>query len=623
MYCNFYRFSEKPFDVTPDPKFLYLSPGHQEMLASLIYGITERRGFISIIGEVGTGKTTLINAVLDRLDERTKVAYIFNTAVNFEEMLNMALLELRLSSAEEALSKVEAIHRLNDFAIEQLAKGHNVVLIVDEAQNLDDTSMENLRLLSNLETRKHKLVQIVLSGQPELDIKLRKPELRQLAQRISMKRYITPLTEKDTYEYIQHRLAVAGHKGRSVFSSVFSSRAQKLIWEYSGGTPRKVNMVCDNAFLLGYALRKKKINAKIVEESIKDLSWSPFSEATEYAVDTQIHPEAARFSAALPLSSEATEPSSLGHSHLRFAFLAGGIIVGVSLLIASGFFFGKSWPSMEWRRLFRDHNPISVVTKRETDPIARFGPSVRAEEYYQSETENQNMSKDLDKRRVESEDLDERMGKEEFPVNPEEAPNVRDDTLRKQSDANDRPMLSIPAEAENQAVTAQEGVLTNLVEDRVESMELEEGTKKEDSEVKPEAMADEGAEVLTMHLGTADQSVASVLSETDYQVEIVEKSSSTNVVEERVESTEVSTETKEEDSTVNPEAVEDEGAEGFTRQGQFVIVNRGDFLYKIIKKSYGSYRDHLLYALLKENPDIKNPDFIVPGQVIKLPRSDK
>ena len=211
MYCNHYGFSEKPFDVTPDPRFLYLTPNYREILASLIYGIQERRGFITIIGEVGTGKTTLLNAAIDRLDDKTSIAFVFNTNVTFEQILSMALYEWGLVQPKDRLSKINAIQRLNNFAIQKLAKAGNVVLIVDEAQNLDNNVMENLRLLSNLETRRHKLVQIVLSGQPELDTKLDQHELRQLAQRISLRRYVFPLSKKDTYAYIQHRLSFAKH----------------------------------------------------------------------------------------------------------------------------------------------------------------------------------------------------------------------------------------------------------------------------------------------------------------------------------------------------------------------------------------------------------------------------
>ena len=235
MYCNFFKFSEKPFDVTPDPKFLYLSLRHQEVLASLIYGIRERRGFVTIVGEVGTGKTTLINTALDRLDDNIRATYVFNSDVTFDEMLRAALIDLGVTRPGESLSKMEMISRLNDFAIQQLSTGGNVAFIVDEAQNLDHRFMESLRLLSNLETHKRKLVQIVLSGQPELDVKLSQPELRQLAQRISLRRFMTPLSKKETYEYIQHRLAIANHKG----ASLFSRRAQQLICLlYTSPSPR-------------------------------------------------------------------------------------------------------------------------------------------------------------------------------------------------------------------------------------------------------------------------------------------------------------------------------------------------------------------------------------------------
>ena len=272
MYNKFFGFKDKPFEVTPDPKFLYLTQAYREILSALVYGIHERRGFITIVGEVGTGKTLLINALLDRLENNTKVAFIFNSDLTFRQMLIMALYELGLAETKENLSKVQAIQRLNEFAIQQLERDGNVVIIVDEAQGLNYKTMENLRMLSNLETRKHKLVQIVLSGQPELDDKLKKPEWRQLVQRISLKRYSTMLSEKDTYGYIEHRLKVAEHNG----SSLFSDEALKLIWLHSRGIPRKINILCDNMLLIGYGLDKKSIDKEIAIEAIKDLSWSPY-----------------------------------------------------------------------------------------------------------------------------------------------------------------------------------------------------------------------------------------------------------------------------------------------------------------------------------------------------------
>ena len=322
MYCTHYGFSEKPFDVTPDPRFLYMAPDHRETLASLMYGIRERRGFITIVGEVGTGKTTLLNAVLDRLDNNTKAAFIFNTRVTFEQMLNMVLYELGLVKASERLSKIDAIQRLNKFAVRQLAMDGRVVLIIDEAHNLSSRTMENLRMLSNLETRKHKLIQIVLSGQPELDTKLAKHELRQFTQRISLRRYVSPLNEKHTYAYLQHRLKVSKYQG----SSLFDKKAQQLIWEHSGGIPRKINVLCDNALLIGYGLKQKKIHVAIIQEAAEDITWGKYAEANMPA--NSMKPAAA------------TPRQRIKTKRRPFAFATALLLVG-GLLFAAGYSLGR------------------------------------------------------------------------------------------------------------------------------------------------------------------------------------------------------------------------------------------------------------------------------------------
>lgn len=273
MYRDFYEFSTKPFGVTPNPKFLFLSPTHRETLASLIYGIRERKGFVAVIGEVGTGKTTLLKAALENLDENTRSAFIFNSDMAFEEMLHYILIDFGLTEPENVLPKFMALELLNRYAIDRFSEGGNVVIIIDEAQNLDLHSMENLRLLSNLETSSHKLVQIILSGQPELDDILRKKELRQLAQRINLRRYISPLSEQETYQYLAHQLKVAEYPG----GRLFDKAALRLVWEYSGGIPRKINMLCDNALLIGYGMGHKRITRPVMQESIRDLSWSPFA----------------------------------------------------------------------------------------------------------------------------------------------------------------------------------------------------------------------------------------------------------------------------------------------------------------------------------------------------------
>jgi len=271
MYNEYFGFAEEPFNITPDPNFLYMSKGHEEVLTSIIYGIQGRRGITTLIGEVGTGKTTLLNTALEWLSEKTKVAYVVNYDVDFKDLLQMAIANLGLREADESLSKIDALNRLNEFAVQQLSEGGSVVLIVDEAQNLNTETMENLRLLSNMETPKHKLVQILLSGQPELEFKLDLPELRQLAQRISIRKYIEPLKEKETYEYIRHRLEVAKYNG----PGLFSPRSKNLIWQYCAGVPRKINILCDNALLIGFQVRSEKISRSIIQRVAKELRWEP------------------------------------------------------------------------------------------------------------------------------------------------------------------------------------------------------------------------------------------------------------------------------------------------------------------------------------------------------------
>jgi general secretion pathway protein A len=269
MYCKFFGFSEKPFDITPDHRFLYMTPGHREALASILYGIRERRGFIALVGEAGTGKTTLLHAAIKRLDRGTKVAFIFNSDLPFLQVLALILDELRLLGSLKKLTKLEAFRRLNSYGIQQMAKGGNVVIMVDEAQNFDDRTIEGLRLLSNLESGKHKMIQVVLSGQPELDVKLNRQKMSQFVQRISLKRRTTSLSENDTYNYIRHRLKVAGYKG----PDLFSKKAMQIIWQHSQGIPRRINVLCDNVLLNAYGMNNKRIQAIEVAEAINDLSF--------------------------------------------------------------------------------------------------------------------------------------------------------------------------------------------------------------------------------------------------------------------------------------------------------------------------------------------------------------
>ena len=265
MYCEFYQLREPPFNVTPDPKFLYLNARYREAIASLNYGITQRKGFITLIGEAGTGKTTLLNKLLEELDAKTKSVFIFNTNVTFEEILEYMFAEFALPVHNG--KKLYMLQRLNSFLLEELRGGGNVALLIDEAQDLEFSVLEDLRLLSNLETAKEKILQIVLSGQPELGQKLSNPILRQLRQRIGINCRLLPLSHDEITEYIQYRLQAAGCPDLKLFSR----EAEEQVYHFSRGIPRLVNVVCDNALVIGYALGKKRIGADLVTEAAADL----------------------------------------------------------------------------------------------------------------------------------------------------------------------------------------------------------------------------------------------------------------------------------------------------------------------------------------------------------------
>jgi general secretion pathway protein A len=265
MYLNFYGLREAPFGPTPDPKFLFQSARHKEALAQLIYGVRERKGCIVLTGEIGTGKTTLLRALLERSDKMMHVAYVHNSALNIEGLLEYVLQDWGVKS--EAQTHAQRLFELNEFLIEQHRQGLSPVLVVDEAQNLTVETLEAIRMLSNFETASHKLVQILLVGQPELRDKLNLHELRQLKQRIGLRCHIAPLSPEETRLYVRHRLRVAG----AADPGIFTDGAVQKIAEYSGGTPRVINIVCDHCLLSGYADSKRRIDAGIVREAIEYL----------------------------------------------------------------------------------------------------------------------------------------------------------------------------------------------------------------------------------------------------------------------------------------------------------------------------------------------------------------
>ena len=265
MYLAYYGLREAPFSPTPDPKFLFQSSRHREALAQLIYGVRERKGFIVLTGEIGTGKTTLLRTLLERLDSTTPVAYIHNSALGIEGLLEYMLQDWGVKSTGS--THAQRLFELNEFLIDQHRQGRAPVLVVDEAQNLSIEALEAVRLLSNFETTHQKLMQILLVGQPELRDKLNAPELRQLKQRVALRCHIGPLSPEETRLYIRHRLRVAG----ATDTGLFTDGAVQKITEYSGGVPRLVNIVCDHCLLSGYADSKRRIDAAVVDETIEYL----------------------------------------------------------------------------------------------------------------------------------------------------------------------------------------------------------------------------------------------------------------------------------------------------------------------------------------------------------------
>lgn len=265
MYNEYYGFVRAPFEMSPDPSFLYLGEAHREGLATLVYAVNSGKGFVMLTGEVGTGKTTLIHALLGQLDATTNSAFIFNPRLDPIGFFRMLFEELGVGPACD--SKAEYLLALNQYLIEKLAANEKVLLIVDEAQNLSAEMLEEIRLLSNLETPTSKLIQIMLVGQPELQELVDKPELRQLRQRIALRHRLRPFDQDEIFDYVDERLAKAGYTGRGLFSK----KAIKELYRVTEGSPRMINNVCDGALLIGYARMEDSIGPETILEVAGDL----------------------------------------------------------------------------------------------------------------------------------------------------------------------------------------------------------------------------------------------------------------------------------------------------------------------------------------------------------------
>ncbi len=270
MYESYFGLAEKPFAISPDPQYLYLSQRHREGLAHLLFGVQERGGFVQLTGEVGTGKTLLARALIEQLPDNVRLAYVYNPPRTVRELLDAVFQELDIEPPARRHSVRDLTDRLNEYLLQGHARGHTTVVVVDEAQTLSTDLIEQLRLLTNLETHKTKLLQIIMMGQPELQDLLARPQLRQVAQRITARYHLEPLDSRETGEYIRHRLAVAGCR-----RPLFSAGAVSVVHRESRGVPRLINVICDRTLLGAYAAGHNSIDARIARQAAREVAGRP------------------------------------------------------------------------------------------------------------------------------------------------------------------------------------------------------------------------------------------------------------------------------------------------------------------------------------------------------------
>ena len=269
MYTEFYGFSEEPFTLNPNPKFLYLAQSHYEALSSMMAGIKERKGIVLITGEGGVGKTTLIYALLKDLSRKIKTAFIFQTRLDFRDLLKNILRDLDVPISEKEENVLSLLVQFRKYLDERLSRDETVTIVIDEAQSLDDEVLRDLVSLSSPDTPAAKSLQIVLVGHPELEAKLNSEGLRPLKEQVAVHRQIRPLTREEGRGYIKHRLKIVGRHR----SEVFTSEAVNRVWEFAEGIPRVMNLLCDRALLIGYRESRATIDSKIVKEAIKDFAY--------------------------------------------------------------------------------------------------------------------------------------------------------------------------------------------------------------------------------------------------------------------------------------------------------------------------------------------------------------
>lgn len=319
MYLDYYKLDEQPFGVTPNPRYLYLSSTHREAIASVWHGVMENRGFTAMIAHPGMGKTTLLFQLLQKAPSTLKTVFLFQTQCSPRDLLRNVLADLGVSSDGQDLARMQA--QLNEVLLQESAAGRRVVVVVDEAQNLDEAALEVLRVLSNFETSDEKLMHVVLAGQPELAKKLASPNMVQLRQRVSIVVRLAPFKASETREYIEHRLRISGY---SAPRPLFSDRACDLIAVHSQGIPRNINNICFNAMALACALQKKVIGPEIVREVLADLDLDALTRQP-YCPEGTVR----------PIDRPTLNPRRIAIGWLRGALIRTGLVVAASTLCLS------------------------------------------------------------------------------------------------------------------------------------------------------------------------------------------------------------------------------------------------------------------------------------------------
>jgi general secretion pathway protein A len=342
MYTSFFGLNEKPFSITPDPRYLYMSERHAEALAHLIYGVRESGGFIQLTGEVGTGKTTLVRSLLQQLPDFADVAVVLNSQLSRIEFMTAICQELHVALPEQRNSVKALTDSLNSYLLHNHSLGRRTILIVDEAQNLRLEVLEQVRLLTNLETAKQKLLQIILIGQPELREQLARNDMRQLAQRITGRYHLEPLSSDETSLYVDHRLKVAGAIG-----PIFTPAAKRMLFRHSGGVPRMINVIADRALLGGYTAETQQITPQLVREAVREVYDQP-SAGFNWRRPWWAHPGG----------------------------LLGAGVVGLLIVLASGF------AGVQWLRANRAQEAVAVATvtlpEAAADNAVESGPVTEA-----------------------------------------------------------------------------------------------------------------------------------------------------------------------------------------------------------------------------------------------------